>query len=379
MPSPQWTYLVADLRTNLIIGDLPLTNPRITKTLNDAGTLTGDTPPASDPRMRKLNLYEMTMPARRAIYALRDSRPWWGGIIWTRKYDSSTGVVSLGCADFWSYFDHRKVIPIITVPPATYTAVAGLTVTYAGVDQNQIARNLVALAQTHTGGSIDIQLDATTSNTPRDRTYLGYELNNLGDMLRQLSKVDGGPDILFEPGTLDSHGRPARLMRLGTPTLGQQGSPYVWEAGGNLVSFVWGSDGTKMATRTFGVGDGIDVDALVAVAEDTGKYADGWPLLESETGYTTVSDTGTLQAHANSDRAVAALPQLLIELTVRGTLPPTVGEYGVGDDARLVIANDPFLPNKVDTTVRITTISINPTEAAELVTLTASPTLEDVA
>lgn len=377
MAAARWTYLVADLRTNIIIGELPLAGPRMTKTLNAAGTLTASTLPLSDRRMRALDTFDMTRPARRAIYALRDARPWWGGVIWTANRDSTSDTVSIGAGDFWTYFDHRKVLPVLTVPPPNYNYVAGRSVSYGGIEQNQLARNLVALAQSHTGGNIGITVDASSSGIVRDRTYLGFELTDVGEALRQLAGVIDGPDILFDVGGPDTAGRPTRLLRLGTPLLGQQGSPHVWEVGGNILSYTWPSDGTRMATRTFAVGDGIDQGALIAVAEDTVRYADGWPLLESESGYTTVTSTGVLQEHADADQLGARLPVVLPKLVVKGDAAPRVGEYGPGDDAR-VIVRDNFFRSGIDTPMRIIAIEIAPGEAVEAVTLTMSPLLEDV-
>lgn len=377
MAAPKWTFLIADLRTNVIIGELPLAGPRMSKALNASGTLTASTLPLADRRMRDLDVFDLTRPARRVVYGIRDARPWWGGIIWTSAYDSTNDTASIGCGDFWTYFDHRKLLPVLTVPPPSYTYVAERTTAYAGVEQNELARQLVALAQSHTGGDIGVTVDASSSGITRDRTYEGYELTDVGEALRQLAGVIDGPDVLFDVGGPDIAGRPTRLLRLGTPLLGQQGSPHVWETGGNILSYTWPSDGTRMATRAFAVGDGIDRGALIAVAEDTSRYADGWPLLETEAGYTTVTTTDVLQEHADADQLGARLPVVLPKLVVKGDAAPMIGEYGPGDDARVLI-RDNFFRAGIDTPMRVIGIEIAPGEDVEAVTLTMSPLLEDV-
>jgi hypothetical protein len=370
-----WTYLVADLRTNIIVAELPLSKVTIAKKLGDAGSMSAQLPTS---KVLSGDPYVLTTPGRTAMYALRDGVPWWGGVLWTRRYDSSTGIVDLAGSDWWSYFDHRKVLPILGASPGINT-VAPLTVTYTGVDQNQIARNLVTLAQSHTGGDIGIQLDTSLSVTPRDRTYRGYELGDVGQRLRELAQVDGGPDIMFDVSGTDTSGRPIRILRLGDPWLGQQGSPHVFELGGNLLSYQWPSDGTRMATRAFATGDGIAEGALIAVAENTPRYADGWPLLEAEKGYTSVTDAGTLFDHARADQYAARLPVALPTISVRGDAGgPRIGDYSPGDDARVVFpAGDPFLRNGLDTVMRIVGISVSPGDAVEVATLTMSPMLED--
>jgi hypothetical protein len=197
--------------------------------------------------------------------------------------------------------------------------------------------------------------------------------------LRKLSQLLDGPDMMFDVGPTDRNGRPVRWLRLGTPRLGQEGSAHVWEYGGNLLSYTWPSDGTRMATRTFATGDGIEAGMLISVAEDRNRYRDGWPLLETEHGYSSVTDPAELLSHARSDQQASRLPVVLPTLTVHGGLPPTVAEIGVGDDARVII-KDMFHVNGIDTLMRIVGLDVTVgDDGRESVTLTMNPLLEDVA
>ena len=89
-----WTFLVADLRTNVILGEIPIAGVRMSKTLNGSGQMQG-TFNLGDAKVQARNIYDMTRPARRAIYAIRDNEPWWGGIIWASSYDSETATVTI--------------------------------------------------------------------------------------------------------------------------------------------------------------------------------------------------------------------------------------------------------------------------------------------
>lgn len=376
VPPPIWTYLAADLRTGVVLEELPLTGVRWGKRLNDAGAMSGrwQLGPAEH-----RDAYALTTPTKTALFAVRDSVPQWGGIVWTRAYDSESEAVSIQAGDFWSYFDHRKVVPFLSTFPGDTGFVAKQAVTFTAVEQNEIARQLVTLAQAHTGGDIGIELDTTISGTLRDRTYSGYELTDVGEALRLLANVEGGPDVMFDVGQ-GTGGRPRRVLRVGDPMLGQQGSPHVWEVGGNVLTYTWPSDGTRMATRTYGVGDGIEEAALVAFAENFDLYGQGWPLLEAETGYTTVTDPSTLNAHARADLAAATLPVVLPALKVRGDMPPFLGQFGVGDDGRLIIAaGDRFHRGGLDARMRVVQMDVEPeTSEGEQVTLTMSPLVEGV-
>lgn len=376
----QYSYLVADLRSNLILGELPLTGVSYTKKLCDAGSFkatldlskefTGD-------------VYDLTSPALRVVYVLRGDTPQFGGIIWTRSYDSSKHTVDIAGADWWSYFNHRKVLPVLSGAQNTdSTYVAGLTVDYAGVEQNQLARDLVALAQSHSAGDImvDVASDTSTSNTPRDRTYYGYKLTGTGDALKELMNDLGGPDMMFDVGPTDANGRPRRILKLGTPNLGQQGSPHVFEQGGNVYSFTWPSDGTRMITRMFSTTDGTAEGTPIAAAEDTTLYTYSWPLLEESDSYSGVTDMTTLFSHAQADQQVSRLPVVLPTLTINTNVEPTLDEIGLGDDARFVVpVGHEFFSRGLDTRLRIVAEDVQiRDEGGETAKLTMGPLLSNV-
>ncbi|WP_414943301.1 hypothetical protein [Amycolatopsis sp. cmx-11-32] len=379
MAAPLYTYMVHDLLTNAPLAELPLSNVEYSKRLNDSGSARGTfgVESRTNPFRKVRDPYDLTMPGRRCLYVYRDDTPMWGGIIWTRRYNSTSRTVEVGCGDWWTYFDHRKVVPLLTFPVAPAYDIAELRLTFGG-DQNDIARGLIQVAQAHTGGDLGIIGDTSLSLIDRTRQYAGYELSWVGEALRQLAAVEGGADMMFDTGGPDVNGRPTRLFRQGTPYLGQQGSPWVFEFGANLIDYTWPSDATRYASRGFATGEGSDDGTLIAAAEDTSRYAGGFPLIESETAYTTVSNVDTLQQHADADLFASRLPVVLPELEVRGDRSPIVGEWGLGDDAHVIIEDD-FVPTGIDTSLRIIGMSISPGEDRETVRVTCGPLLDDVA
>lgn len=375
MTAPVYTYVIHDLATNRILEEIRLTDVKFNKPLNDCGTFNGTWKLGA--KTAHLDAYDLSMPCRRVIYAYRDDRPMWGGIIWTRKYDSATQTVALGGAEFWSYFDHRKVIPLLPPSPGL-TTVAGLSVTYTTQDQNNIARALVALAQTHTGGNILVEpADTDLSNINRDRTYNGWDLTDVGHALENLSNVIDGPDMVFD--VLPGSSAPRRVLRVGTPWLGQQGSSWRWEMGGNVASYTWPSDGTRMATRAFATGQGVELGLPISVSEDTTKYAAGFPLLELEKQYGSAEDEDTLAGHAEADQQTAQMPVALPTIVVRGDVSPTAAEVNRGDDGWLVLPRDPFHRDGFEGPVRIVDMNFKPGADAERVDLTLAPLLDGVA
>ncbi len=382
----RWSYLLADLRTNVITAEIPLTGVRISTKLGAAGTMSGTWNIAQN--WAGGSPYGLTRPARTAIYALRDGRPLFGGVIWTSDCDNGESV-SLGASDWWTYLDHRRVVPLLSSANPPVTEVANLDVSFVQADQNEIARQLLAIAQSHNGGDIGIIPDTTNSGVLRDRTWHGYELADVGQALKQLSEVEGGPDILFTVGAnLDDNGRPVRLMRIGSPNLGQVGSPFVFESGAAILNYRFPSDGTRMTTRAYALGEGSERGAIIAVTEDTDTTANGWPLLESDANYSTVTEATTLQAHAVADRYAGRLPVVLPTITVAGDgadrfgrrVWASLGEYAPGDQARVVIRDRFFSGDGLDAVFRIVEVNISPgDDGVETATLTLSPIADDVA
>jgi hypothetical protein len=372
-----YSYLIVDLMTEAVLAEVALSQVRLTKVLNGAGTIDATLVIDRDLVNRGLNPYDLTTPCRRCIYALRDGTPVWGGLIWTRAYDSGNHTVKLGGADFWSYYDHRKVVQALPAEPVPFDFVAHASSTSGLVDQNAIVRAFVQLGDLHTGGDINVQLDSSLSDVMRERHYEGYDLKDMGEGLRELANVINGPDIVFDVSA-NADGTVSRVLRVGTPKLGQQGDPHIWEYGGNIQHYAWPSDGSRMATRIYAVGNGMEKGTPIAVAEEQARYVNGWPLLEGESGYTTVSDTAVLQEHADADQVAARAPVVLPVLTVRGDLPPTFGTYGLGDEARVLIEDD-FHVLGIDSLMRIVQLEISPGEVqGEQVKLVMAPLIDEV-
>lgn len=359
----RWQYLICDLVTGAVLDELPLTGVRMSKLVNGAGQI-GATLRLGDLSVsQQRDAYELTRPVRNTIVAVREGVPWWGGIIWASDYNSAQHNVTLAGADFWSYFDHRKVVEVLPDPPLASTYVAGLTYAQVAVEQNQLARNLVGLAQSHTGGNIGITFDSAATGITRDLTYQGYDLEYVGEALRDLAAISDGPDIRFDVAGFDGNGRPVRRMLTGTPRLGQSGTPHRWDYGANLDSFVWSQGGGAMANRTYAQGDGEERGSVIAVAADYTRIADGWPLLETDDIYDGVVDPDVLQDHADAVLGALTLPLVTVTLVVRGDLTPNLTEWAPGDDAQVnVPRGHEYFRDGLQLTVRMMSADVTVTD-----------------
>lgn len=383
--APTWTFSIADLKTGVVLADLPFDGVQYGTPLNDAGTF-GASMLLDDRIASKHDVRDLTTPGRRCFYALRDGRPMYGGIIWTAKYDSSSQKVQIGGADWWSYFDARKILPALTgLDPSLTTEIATLITDFDNEDQNQIARGLITLAQSHTGGDIGIDLDTTFSGFFHDRTYYGYDLADVGEALRQLCNIIDGPDMRFTVAAdASAPSGIARKLIIGEPWLGQQGSEHVWEYGRNLTDYTWPRNGADMATRAFAIGEGMEQGLKIAWHEDETPYDAGWPLMEIEASHTTVREDATLVENAEADQAAVRNPIVLPTLTLRPGISPHLGEYATGDDARLIVkdrywGDDTFPGTGLDTSIRIVDTQVSySSSAGETVKLVCAPLVEGI-
>lgn len=374
----QYSYLAADLATNSILAELPLSAVKFSRALNDAGTFSGQLA-LGDPRVTRLDPVRATEPARTCIFVARDGVLLGDYIIWTTSYDSDSQTLQIAGADPLSYFDHRKILPVL---PGTIDiqTVARQTLAFSLADQLAIARSLVTTAQSHTGGSIGVTVDTSVvSTTLRDITYNGYELKTTGDGLRNLAALEGGPDFYFDVTYVA--GVPTRRLILGNPHLGVAvAGDNVFEYGGNLIKFTEPRDGSQMVTRFFAVGDGTDADTPIAFAEDTSRYGDGWRLTEDNASFSGDITPADLQGHANAEQAARRSPVVLPTLTVYGDGQPAVGNYVPGDAIRRVVpaGADPYFTAGDDVTLRLLAYEVTPSDGGQLETvdLTVSSILE---
>lgn len=350
-----YRWFVGDLRTGKISRTIGLIDSRWSSTISDDGTLEGSFPLRSGewstarsdsaPAKQFLAVSYVTEAGDETFLA--------GGPIWTSRYDDSTGVLQVGAAALSSYYDHRKVMPVL----AAGANPAEATVTYTGAQLGLIAKRLIELAHTHTGGSLPVVLPSDTdlggAGTTHTRTYPGYELGWVGERLQQLTEVEGGPEIQFVPRRRSDDPRYIEwVMRIGvqpTMLLTQAGAPWIFDRTvpkSPIRSINVDTNGSEMTERSWAAGQG-EAEGRPIVFEDSTALVDaGWPLLESEvTSTDTVSDDATLRGHARADLAHGSAPIETWTVVVDRDARPNVGLYSAGDWCKVRIRDHDYLPD----------------------------------
>jgi len=358
-----YRYLFADLLTNQILAELPLTSVRFSQQINSPGNFSA-TLQLAGLQVNELNVANATIPARTAIYVDRDGTLVWGGILWNREYSSKNQTLTLNANEFESYWSRRRI--------TTDTV-------FTNTDQLTAVQTIVTNANAATNGNIGITVGAETSGVLINRTFYGYEYKTVLAAIQDLSKSATGFDFNIQV-YYDSNGNPAKLLRLGYPRYGKKysatsASVPVFELPGNITEYTWPEDGSIAANYLYTLGAGSNPGRLIATAYDGTKTASGWPLLEEQANYTDVADPTLLSNLATAQVSIVSYPPTTIKITMPPSLDPIFGSYEVGDDARIRILDDRF-PNQLDTVYRIVAFSVQAGESnqPELVTISLSLT-----
>jgi hypothetical protein len=101
----EYRYFIHDLVTNDFLVEVPFRGVSFGRSLREAGSFSADIPIID--ATYNLDLYNNTLPGKRAIYVTRDGVCVWGGIIWSRNYNIKDKILSVQAAEFTSYLYHR--------------------------------------------------------------------------------------------------------------------------------------------------------------------------------------------------------------------------------------------------------------------------------
>lgn len=333
---------------------------QFTVALNGAGSFQGEVK-LSDSRVRAADVMDATTPVRTALYVDRDGVLVWGGIIWTRKYDSTKLTVEFGGAEFWSYFSRRYIT-------------AGIS--HSDEDQLSICSSLLTVAQAAASGNIGVAVNpaGTTSPVLRDLVVYGYEFKEVADAITDFATLDDGFDFAIDVA-YDTNGNPAKSWNPGYPhrgrTVAQTG--HVFEYPGNIIDYTWNEDGQAQSTSLYVVGAGEGDDMAQSNVQAPDMLQAGYPLVEGQIPVKDTTDPVVLASRAQAEAAALKAAVTIPTIDVRADMDPVLGSYIVGDDVRLRIT-DPRFPNTLDTFMRITAFTVTPAEpganTAEAVALT---------
>ena len=379
-PEHTYTYLFCDLRTDVLLAELPLADVTYSFELNGIGSLRG-TIPYSDETL-PLDPETASTPGRTAVYVDRDGVLVWGGIIWTRQ--DATGGKQIQAAEFLSYFQHRYVKKTLStdtsllINPAFVDAGGQRLYT----DQKYIVWSLLRYANDQPGGAINIDINPLTApphGINRSVTYFQYERPEIYKAISELAAADDGFDFTIEVGWTQSANNVApsryRQARTWFPRRGRTASEsgLVFSKGGgfgSILSYDWPEDGTSLVTEMSGLGAGSGEAKIVKTATAQDLIDSGWPLLEGVASYDGVVDEAQVQGLTNAGLEAMSQSQVQPTFEVSADTDPQFGSYSVGDEALFVIDPDTQSPTGRQGVLRIVSIENTSVNGPERIKLT---------
>lgn len=296
----------------------------------------------SDPRVQALDWRQGSGPGTAALFVEYYGRLIWGGPIWTRRYQRSTGRLVVGASEFGSYLKQR-------LQAEDYN-----TTWAAGADPMKIAQRVVedAFAAGSIAGGITLVLNPAGEGGPTVApSYPGTSVQTIESIVSLLAQMgysfgfDYSFDVAYQPGTTT----PQVTMSFWYPRQGRpQSQTNLVVLVKNTLDYTYDEDATQAANRILEAGSGQNLEPVQASA-----VIPGYPLLERVVSRTQVTDEGQLANIALGDLGLYCYPPVTPSLTMPvpmpradGTPDPgplTFGDFDLGDDLKFVI--DPVATN----------------------------------
>jgi hypothetical protein len=366
-----YRYLFADLITNNIYAELPLTGVTYGQELNTAGAFSGHLM-IGDPVLSAYPIDQATKPGRTALYIERDGTLVWGGVIWSRTYSSDNQTLTVTGREFESYFENRLVLSTSD----KYLAIP------AGTDLFVAVRTIFYYVQYYYTPNSDIGLQydysaALGQNVPDPGLVVNNkEFRTVLDVVKQLSNMAKSTSSSVASGfdfninvDYNTAGDIVKSLELsahrgGKWSAGDPNAPML-EFPGNVVSYEWPEDGNSVANEVFAVGNsGIDytnyyLDYLTNLDyKNIAQLTDGAPLLQKVNSVQN-EDNPIIVDQLNLAYGLAhAKPITVATVTWDQVSDPQLGFFQTGDEFRIKI-DDVRFPNGLDTVLRLSKFEVS--------------------
>jgi len=319
-------YVFVDALSGTILEEIPLQSVRINQTLSGGefnATFGLDLSGYDNDQ-----LVTATIPGRTLLIAETDSIVIWGGLVWTRTYQSQAKSVQIYAKTLDQYLTKREV---------------NTSREFTATDPRNIARQLLADMMLDPNSiQFDLPSAFATANT-MDFSVAVEEQKTYRAAVDQVATGANG----FE-WTVDwarSGNAYTKTVRFGMP-LGQlQGDTNpIFEYPGNILNY-WRNDTiSNGGTNIIGVGAGEGENMAVVEVVHTDLLGGGFPRLDGQVSFKDVEDINVLEQLTQVQAQILKAPQPVYNVQMKADREPAFGDYGLGDYCKLVI-KDPLHPD----------------------------------
>ncbi|MFJ1764049.1 hypothetical protein ACIOD2_27290 [Amycolatopsis sp. NPDC088138] len=349
-----YTALAYDTVTGRVLFDLDLTKePEWSARINDVGGWKITVPLHGSAQAAKVR--EWCAPWRFSVAIVRgrgvpSDTVCQAGPILPYAPDDDSPVHTVSGKGFWENLNHR-----LCHARAWNPATARITDSSADLTVTDSLPNIAINIAYHAtsmlyrpGSALPLDFPILFPTGTNTRTYHGYEMAMAGQRLQELTQVDGGPDVLFQPylTVVDGLRYIRHRMLIGNPYLVQPGVPLLFDYRSNLVKLTIAGDGSDQANTAFVKGTGNEAGQLYGYSTDTTLVSAGWPMLDMvDSGHTSASEQSTLDSWATADVGLFNSQPEQWQATVLADAEPRLGSYLPGHFADYSVKDHHWLKN----------------------------------
>jgi hypothetical protein len=327
-----WNVWVVNTINGVRRQKVPVTSFSWDRVLNATGSGSA-TIQLRDDLTSKLPFMDLTEPVKRTWVLSWDDTVVYAGLAWGRSYDRDAGTMGVRLGDVWSLLAGRLALDRLE------PNIAASKLAYSGLSLVDITKRIVQSGMTLPSNDwlIPFSFAADTSGAAA-REWFGYNFPTVADVLDELMKAEGGPDIDFMPrwtasGTLEW------VMRSGNLTEGT----WEWNLAApqsGVSGFTWDQDATKIATSVIGKGEGSEKNVIQKRTQVDGL---GYAIERVES--TQLKTQAEVDAHSRAALAVYQTPteQMGMSIMAGGRVP--VSGLKLGGRVRLLSSGDPVIPD----------------------------------
>jgi len=360
MPIQDYTYVTTQLyqsgsTANSVIAELPFTRVNFTSQLSSIGAFSGELL-LSGVNAYAMNVEAGTTPGKVILWVLHGGVPVWSGIIWNREYDSDTQIMKINAQEMLSYYQHRRIYKFTSSSyyqtNANGTGSGGLVYgninTGVGVDPLTMLKDLLLGANAISHGNIGVTYSGPSSSSGvAIRSFYDFELKSVYQAWKDLATSSTFFDFLIKPSI--TSGLLYNKLVAGTPTIGttysgSSASSLNFEFPGNIVSYSYTEDASRVGNNVFGLGYGANNNRLIANYYDRSKIygSNTWPLLEENVNMIDIVSLDLLKNTTIGKLLAIGYPPTTMQIVIPSYVDPYLGAYSVGDQVKVLINDDRF-------------------------------------
>jgi hypothetical protein len=338
-----YRYLLADLLTNNILLDLPFQGVSFDRKINGAGNATFVFSLDASGYDNQI-VADSTIPGRTAIYIERDQTLVWGGILWSRTYESEGKTLQFTAQTFESFL---------------YKQTIESTQAFTNVDQRNILALMIQNMQAKPYANIGIIVPGTFATVvSRTTTFWDYEVWSYGKAAENLVGYDDGFDYTIDVAYVG--GVPVKQLLinnvLGSPV---STSGLAWDYPGGIKNYWFPENASNAATTVIGVGAGEGKAMLRSKAQITTSLTGGYPDLQEVYTNKDLLKATTLASHTRAELNRIAVPLTSPTFEINPEIGPGLGSFALGDYGYVYIT-DPRFPNGTRILVRVVGYQASP-------------------